>query len=57
LRRMMGLQAGRTQPTLVKSSKWSPIRSTHGRSAPVRLNFTLLCQIEIGDALAQTDFL
>jgi hypothetical protein len=56
LRRMMGLQAGRTQPTLVNSSKWPPIRSNHGRSAPVRLNFTLSCRLEIGDDLALADF-
>src|SRR5437016_12009288 len=49
LRCMMGLQAGHAQPTLANASKWPPIRSTHGRSAPVRLIFTLSCRIEIGD--------
>ena len=54
---MMGLQAGYTQPTLVNASKWPPIRSTHGRSGLVRLTLPLSCRIEIGDDLAQADFL
>src|ERR1700730_1677579 len=54
---MMGLQTGDAQPALVNASKSPPIRSTHGRRAPVRLAFPLSCPIEIGNDLALADFL